>query len=256
MVFSGCVATIENVANVPIDFKYNTKNEPGPKSNKMILLLSPDIVFAKTKQSVSPFGMSAEEQKQGSLAEEYGTQFIENLQNDVEAFFTQQGYKVVSIDGNDTNDISFAQKKDGYLIVQISGRLDVGVTVTKSDSDSDQGNPLSKGVRTTKGFYSPNGNIAVRFLEPLTGTIIESFKIDVTRFKINEPYTLVRRVNTGGLLGGYMSPDDKSDFIGPLTKTFNQIYKGIVEKIDNKINYHTIDLYEKDIAEIKKNKRY
>ncbi|VDH22424.1 Neuraminyllactose-binding hemagglutinin precursor (NLBH) [Escherichia coli] len=41
----------------------------------------------------------------------------------VEEILQNQGYKVISVDSSDKDDLSFSQKKEGYLAVAMNGEI-------------------------------------------------------------------------------------------------------------------------------------
>lgn len=246
-ILAGCVGEVQVAQKNPLNFTFESKNPPGPKSNKKILLLDSEV---ELKLSSNGRILTNQANEFGK----YSEQFKSNFRQTIEKLFQKQGYQVIDIDGVEHNDIPFNERKQGYIAVVIKGNIEVDESLTGAKGSD---NPFDSSSRTLNGSYSVSGNVKIRFLEPLSGQVMDSLNINISKFNIKEPFTISREANAGTFLFGNMaSPDVKDNSYDSTRKALNQTWAKLFDKIDNKIIYQTINSYEKDIKKIKNNKRF
>ncbi|PAF52176.1 HpaA family protein [Helicobacter sp. 13S00477-4] len=87
---------------------------------------------------------------------------------------------------------------------------------------------------------------------------MDTLNIDINRFNIKASFKVSSEGNAGTFLlpKGWAEPDMKDNSLDSMRKVLNELWVKILDKIDNKIVYQTLNGYEKDIKEIKSNKRF
>ncbi|CCF79746.1 Neuraminyllactose-binding hemagglutinin (N-acetylneuraminyllactose-binding fibrillar hemagglutinin receptor-binding subunit) (NLBH) (Flagellar sheath adhesin) (Adhesin A) (Fragment) [Helicobacter bizzozeronii CCUG 35545] len=101
----GCGPSITVTNNVPLNLAYKTGVMAAPKTNQTIILLKPALQYSD------------------NIAKEYSNKFRDELTLKVQSLLENQGYKVAISDVSDKNDLSFAQKKDSYLVLEMNGEV-------------------------------------------------------------------------------------------------------------------------------------
>ncbi|CCB79695.1 HpaA family protein [Helicobacter bizzozeronii] len=234
----GCGPSITVTNNVPLNLAYKTGVMAAPKTNQTIILLKPALQYSD------------------NIAKEYSNKFRDELTLKVQSLLENQGYKVAISDVSDKNDLSFAQKKDSYLVLEMNGevvlRPDPKTTEQKKSSP---GLIFSTGMDVTKGTLLSMGYIKVVFVEPTSGEAIDSFMVDLSELYIKEPFIRSSRSeHTGGLLSSlYKGKDDSNDAV---KRALNQIFKDVMAKMDTKLTQDRIKAYAKDVADLKAQKKY
>ncbi|PAF47558.1 hypothetical protein BKH46_03795 [Helicobacter sp. 12S02634-8] len=237
MFLAGCIAPVQDHIT-PLNFTYQTKNQQGPKSDKVILLLDPSINF------------------NSEVKETYGDQFKQNLKQDIEKMFIGQGYKVISIDGFEGDDIPFGNRKDGYLVVRVVGNVNIEKKITKARQKT-QSNIFADNSSIEGTLYAL-GKIKISFLEPLSSETIDTVNVDIAQMKLQEPFK-VEAKSSAGILGDLMGGVETSiegNYDNNIRIMLNTIFRKTMDKLDNKIVYQSINQYQKDIQDIKTRKRF
>ncbi|MDO7252794.1 HpaA family protein [Helicobacter cappadocius] len=243
----GCVGEVQVAQKNPLNFTFESKNPAGPKSNKKILLLDSEI---ELKLSSNGRILNS----QATEFDRYKKQFKANFRTTIEKMFQQQGYQIIDVDGVEYNDIPFNERKEGYMAVLIKGDINVDEMLSQAKRSD---NPFDSTSKTISGNYGISGNVKIRFLEPLSGQVMDSLNINLAKFNIKVPFSISQEANAGTFLfGNAARPDLKDNSADSTRKALNLLWAKLFDKIDNKIIYQTINSYEKDIKEIKHNKRF
>lgn len=247
VVLAGCFGEVQVAQKNPLNFTFESKNPPGAKSNKKILLLEPEVGL-----KLSSNGRILD--NQAREFNNYSKQFKSSFRQTIEKLFQQQGYQIVDVDGIEHDDIPFNERKEGYIAVLIKGDINVDEVLTGAKGSS---NPFDSTSKTVNGSYGVSGNVKIKFLEPLSGQVMDSLNINLAKFNIKVPFNISQEANAGTFLFGNMaSPDVKDNTSDSTRKALNEAWAKLFDKIDNKIVSQTINSYEKDIKEIKSNKRF
>lgn len=238
ILLAGCGPNIIVTNNVPLNLNYKASARTAPKTNKTIILLKPALQYSD------------------NIAKEYENKFRDQLALKVQELLNNQGYKTTISDVSDKNDLSFDQKRNSYLVLELSGevvlRPDPKTTQQKKSSP---GLIFSSGMDVTRGNLIAMGYIKVVFIEPVSAEAIDSFMVDLSEMYIKEPFTRSSKSeHTGGLLSSlYKGKDDSNDAV---KKALNAIFKEVMAKMDSKITQDRIKSYAKDVSDLKAQKKY
>ncbi|BDQ27036.1 HpaA family protein [Helicobacter heilmannii] len=236
--FAGCGPDIIVTNNVPLHLVYKSHTAKAPTMHKQIMILKPLLQYSD------------------NIAKEYENSFKKQLALKIQALLENQGYKTTILDVSDKNDLTFSQKRDNYLGLEISGevvlRPDPKTTEQKKSSP---GILFSTGMDVTRGALLAMGYIKVVFIEPESGEAVDSFMIDLSEIDVREPFVRSSRSeHTGGLLSAlYKGKDNSNDAV---KKALNTIFSVVLAKIDAKMTQEKIQAYAKDIADLKAQRKY
>ncbi|MFC3847693.1 HpaA family protein [Helicobacter baculiformis] len=236
VVLAGCGPQIIVTNEVPLRLAYQTSAHQAPATNKEIILLKPTLQYSD------------------NIAKEYELKFKQQLTFKIQDLLKNQGYKVALVDMSDKSDLSFAQRRDGYLALEISGEIVLRPDPkTTEQKKSSPGLIFSTGMDVTKGTLLAMGYLKIVFVEPLSGESIDSFMVDLSEIDVKEPFVKSSKSeHTGGLFSSmYKGKDNSNDAV---KKALNTIFKALMQRIDSKITQERIKTYSKDITELKARK--
>ncbi|WP_163499629.1 HpaA family protein [Helicobacter suis] len=236
--FAGCGPNIITTNNVPLRLAYQSKSPQARATNQEIILLKPTLRYSD------------------NIAKEYANQFKKQIMLKIQAILNNRGYKTSILDVSDKDDLSFAQKKESYLGLELSGEVVLRPDPQNTEEKkSSPGLIFSTGMDVTKGVLLSMGNIKVVFIEPSSGEVIDSFMINLSELDIRQPFIRSSRSeHTGGLLGSlYKGKDDSNDAV---KTSLNKIFAEVMQEIDTKITREKIRSYARDIADLKAQHKY
>ncbi|WP_120945984.1 MULTISPECIES: HpaA family protein [Helicobacter] len=232
----GCGPEITITNEVPLRLVYQTSAQKAPATHEQIILLKPVLQYSD------------------NIAKEYETKFRQQLTLKIEDLLKNQGYKVMPVDLSDKDDLTFAQKRDGYLALEIRGEIVLRPDPkTTEQKKSSPGLIFSTGMDVMKGTLLAMGYIKVVFVEPMSGESVDSFMVDLSEVDVKEPFVKSSKSeHTGGLLSSmYKGKDSSNDAI---KKALNTIFKAVMQRVDFKLTQEKIKAYAKDITELKARK--
>ncbi|WP_104747865.1 HpaA family protein [Helicobacter cetorum] len=232
----GCSPHIVETNNVALNLAYQTNTHSAKALEKKILLLKPSLQYSD------------------NIAKEYENKFKNQVTLKTEDILKNQGYKVVSIEGSEKSDLSFAQKKEGYLAIAMSGEIVLRPDPKKTtQKKSEPGLLFSTGLDKMEGILVSAGFIKVVLIEPMSGEALDSFMIDLSELDIQEKFIRnTHSSHSGGLVSTMVKGLDNSN--DAIKNALNKIFKDIMEKIDRKLTQSNLEAYQKDAQELKNKK--
>ncbi|WP_104695702.1 HpaA family protein [Helicobacter salomonis] len=236
VVLAGCGPEITITNEVPLRLTYQTSAHQAPMTHEQIILLKPVLQYSD------------------NVAKEYENQFRQQLALKIQDLLKNQGYKVNPLDVSDKSDLTFAQKRDNYLALEISGEIVLRPDPkTTEQKKSSPGLIFSTGMDVMKGTLLAMGYVKVVFVEPVSGESVDSFMIDLSEIDVKEPFVKSSRSeHTGGLLSSmYKGKDNSNDAV---KKALNTIFQAVMRHLDSKLTQERIKSYTNDIAELKARK--
>ncbi|WP_104741938.1 HpaA family protein [Helicobacter ailurogastricus] len=237
-VLAGCGPDIIVTNNVPLRLAYKSQTAKAPATHKQIMILKPLFQYSD------------------NIVKEYENRFKKQLVLKIQTLLENQGYKATILDVSDKNDLTFSQKRDNYLGVELSGEIVLRPDPkTTEQKKSSPGLIFSTGMDVTRGALLAMGYIKVVFIEPESGEAVDSFMVDLSEIDVREPFVRSSRSeHTGGLLSSlYKGKDDSNDAV---KKALNTIFSAVLAKIDAKMTQEKIQAYAKDIADLKAQRKY
>ncbi|WQS94122.1 HpaA family protein [Helicobacter pylori] len=229
----GCSPNIVETNNVALKLNYQPANAKAKILDEKILLLKPAFQYSD------------------NVAKEYENKFKTQTTLKIEEILQNQGYKVISVDSSDKDDLSFAQKKEGYLAVLLSGEIvlrpDPKRTIQKK---SEPGLLFSTGLDKMDGILISAGFVKLTIMEPISGETLDSFTIDLSELDIQEKFLrTTHSSHTGGLASAMVKGTDNSN--DAIKSALNKMFGDIMQKIDSKLTQANLESYQKDAKELK-----
>ncbi len=232
----GCSPKIIETDNVALKLVYQPTTHSAQALDKSILLLKPSLQYSD------------------NIAKEYENKFKNQVVLKTEDILKNQGYRVVNVESSEKGDLSFAQKKEGYLAVSMSGEIVLRPDPKRTtQKKSEPGLLFSTGLDKMEGVLVSAGFIKVMLIEPMSGEALDSFMIDLSELDIQEKFLrTTHSSHSGGLVSTMVKGlDNSSDAI---KNALNKIFKDIMDRIDKKLTQSNLEAYKKDAQELKNKK--
>ncbi len=229
----GCSPNIIETNNVALKLNYQPTNAKAKILDEKILLLKPAFQYSD------------------NIAKEYENKFKNQTALKVEQILQNQGYKVISVDSSDKDDLSFSQKKEGYLAIAMNGEIvlrpDPKRTIQKK---SEPGLLFSTGLDKMDGILISAGFVKLTIMEPISGESLDSFTMDLSELDIQEKFLkTTHSSHTGGLASAMVKGLDNSN--DAIKSALNKMFGDIMQKIDSKLTQKNLESYQKDAKELK-----
>ncbi|AFI06129.1 HpaA family protein [Helicobacter cetorum] len=232
----GCNPKIIEANKVALNLSYQPSSHNAQALNKKILLLKPAFQYSD------------------NIAKEYENKFKDQVALKVEEILKNQGYKVVSLDSSEKDDLSFSQKKEGYLALAMSGEIVLRPDPKKTtQKKSEPGLLFSTGLDKMEGILVSAGFIKILLIEPMSGEVLDSFMLDLSELDIHEKFIrTTHSSHSGGLAGAMVKGFDNSN--DAIKNALNKVFVDIMGQVDKKLTQNNLEAYQKDAQELKNKK--
>ncbi|CAJ99696.1 HpaA family protein [Helicobacter acinonychis] len=229
----GCSPNIIETNNVALKLNYQSTRTKMQALDENILLLKPAFQYSD------------------NVAKEYENKFKNQIALKVEEILQNQGYKVISVDSSDKDDLSFAQKKEGYLTLSLSGEIVLRPDPKRTtQKKSEPGLLFSTGLDKMQGVLISAGFIKLTIMEPISGETLDSFTMDLSELDIQEKFLrTTHSSHTGGLASTMVKGLDNSN--DAIKSALNKMFVDIMQKIDKKLTQANLESYKQDAKELK-----
>lgn len=254
-----------------LNLQYNSPEQQGGKSDKLIALVSPEVLKSQNNGQAQSQGnannplLAAILQKQMMNSGEtnliinfndnytvnYAGQVRTAIGNGIQDMLSKKGFNLSGPYGT-FDDMAYGDKKKAYLAIVPVLNLQIANKVIKNDSTG-----LTH-IHTIEGVVSIGGEVLINLIEPMTKERIMAKRINLSDFNISRNYVKQAKIGSSGLMFDAIASGseltDSSD--KALVEVINEFYSLAMAKIDKMISAEEIASYANSVDELKGMKRF
>jgi hypothetical protein len=266
--FFGCAPKLTREVG-QLNLQYNSTEQSAAKSDKLIALVSPEVLKPQNNGQAQSQGSSnnplvaAMLQRQmlnsggintnfnGIYDQSYAAQVKNAMGNGIQELLSRKGFNLAGPFGT-FDDMAYGDKKKAYIALVPVLNLQIVNKVTKQDSTR------MTHIHTVEGVVSIGGEVLLNLIEPMTKERIMSKRINLSDFNISKNYIKQAKIGSSGMMFDAIASSneltDNSD--KALTEAINEFYTLAMAKIDKMISAEEIESFTASVQELKGMKRF
>lgn len=267
----GSLLTLTACGSIPVKYetgRLDTNYEFGAKSvsnNRSVAIVDPTGSFENFAENIpekNPMLLmmgNSQTAKKDIVASKYQSEVMRAFRSGIQTIITNRGFTFTG-PYESFDEITYRDKKNSYLAIVPVFDIQLGKMNIRRETGT--------GYTEETGIVTVDGEFSIKVMEPMTKQVLMKKRIDLSRLKISEPYTIqVERDGSEsssliiGAIGGAIKAAGKPEvLVNTYDKAYalamTKFYQGSMEYINKYISAEELLDYELEVNELKGKKVY